>query len=115
MCQPKTDTLYSESIAGGERTAEARRRRGDNQCLRDPREGWRRRPADLDIITGLLESDGTVRDVVKVFGGQGTMNVPSWAPDSTQLACVAHPLQAGVSSPAVASDRFPAASHEQLP
>jgi hypothetical protein len=25
---------------------------------------------------------------VKLFGGQGTMNVPSWSPDSARLAYV---------------------------
>jgi TolB protein len=29
---------------------------------------------------------------VKLFGGQGTMNVPSWSPDSQHLACVSYRL-----------------------
>lgn len=49
-------------------------------------------PADVDVKIRVLERDGTVRDLVQVFGGQGTMNVPSWSPDSTRLAYVAYPI-----------------------
>ncbi|HYY10739.1 MAG TPA: hypothetical protein VE781_07345 [Kineosporiaceae bacterium] len=49
-------------------------------------------PADKQVLVRLLEKDGTVRDVVQLFGGQGTMNVPSWAPDSRRLAYVAYPI-----------------------
>lgn len=33
---------------------------------------------------------GTGRDLVTLFGGQGTMNVPSWSPDSTRFAYVTY-------------------------
>ena len=33
---------------------------------------------------------GTAHTVAKLFGGQGTMNVPSWSPDSTHLAFVSY-------------------------
>ena len=49
-------------------------------------------PADVDVLVRVLESDGTIRDLAAVFGGQGTMNVPSWSPDGTQIAFVAYPL-----------------------
>jgi Tol biopolymer transport system component len=49
-------------------------------------------PADLDVILRSLETDGTTRDLVELFGGQGTINVPSWAPDSRRFAYVAYPL-----------------------
>ena len=49
-------------------------------------------PADKEVIIHLREKDGTVRDVVHLFGGQGTINVASWAPDSRRLAYVAYPL-----------------------
>jgi len=39
-----------------------------------------------------MERDQTKRDLVQVFGGQGTMNVPSWSPDSKHLAYVAYPI-----------------------
>ena len=48
-------------------------------------------PADLDVIVRLLEPDGRVRDLVHLFGGEGTLNVASWAPDSRRLAYVAYP------------------------
>jgi len=35
--------------------------------------------------------DGSVRDLTPVlFGGQGTINVPSWSPDSRRVAFVAY-------------------------
>ncbi|HEY3339713.1 MAG TPA: biopolymer transporter Tol [Propionicimonas sp.] len=48
-------------------------------------------PADLDVIIRLLGPDGLGTDLVHLFGGQGTINVPSWAPDSTRFAYVAYP------------------------
>lgn len=48
-------------------------------------------PADHDVIIRLQE-DGATRDLVHLFGGQGTLNVASWAPDSRRLAYVAYPL-----------------------
>jgi TolB protein len=51
-------------------------------------------PADKDVIIHLREQDGTVRDLVHLFGGQGTINVASWAPDSRRLAYVAYPVEA---------------------
>jgi len=49
-------------------------------------------PADLDVIIRLLGPDGAGTDLVQLFGGQGTINVPSWSPDSTRFAYVAYPL-----------------------
>jgi TolB protein len=52
-------------------------------------------PADREVIIRLIAPDGgTSRDLATVFGGQGTMNVPSWAPDSHQLAFVEYPMRA---------------------
>jgi Tol biopolymer transport system component len=52
-------------------------------------------PADRDVIIRLVAPDGGMsRDLVTVFGGQGTMNVPSWAPDSRRLAFVEYPMGA---------------------
>jgi hypothetical protein len=39
-----------------------------------------------------LLADGNIRIVAKLFGGQGTINVPSWAPDSRRLAFVSYQL-----------------------
>lgn len=48
-------------------------------------------PADLDVVLRLIEPDGSTRDLRHLFGGQGTINVPSWAPDSRRLAYVDYP------------------------
>ncbi|WP_084105922.1 TolB family protein [Demequina sp. NBRC 110056] len=50
-------------------------------------------PENLDVILRLARPDGSDgRDLVYLFGGQGTINVPSWAPDSRSLAYVDYPL-----------------------
>ncbi|TDU89210.1 WD40 repeat protein [Kribbella voronezhensis] len=51
-------------------------------------------PEDIDDVrVRLLPSGGgSPRDLATLFGGQGTMNVPSWSPDSTRLAYVAYPV-----------------------
>jgi TolB protein len=36
--------------------------------------------------------DGKIEILAKLFGGQGTINVPSWSPDSKQLAFVSYEL-----------------------
>ena len=35
---------------------------------------------------------GEIRVVAYLYGGQGTMNVPSWSPDSTRAAFVSNSL-----------------------
>jgi len=51
-------------------------------------------PADLDVIIRVADADGAgVRDLVHLFGGQGTLNVNSWDPTGTRLAYVAYPLR----------------------
>jgi TolB protein len=49
-------------------------------------------PADIDDVRLRLLVDGEIREIATLFGGQGTMNVPSWSPDSTQFAYVAYPM-----------------------
>jgi len=36
--------------------------------------------------------DKKIRVVGKLFGGQGTMNVPSWSPDGKEFAFVSYAL-----------------------
>jgi Tol biopolymer transport system component len=36
---------------------------------------------------------GEVLVMAKLFGGQGTINVPSWSPDSEHLAFVSYQLR----------------------
>lgn len=50
-------------------------------------------PADIeDVRLRLLTPQGEIREIATLFGGQGTMNVPSWSPDSQSFAYVAYPL-----------------------
>ncbi len=50
-------------------------------------------PADVDDVRlRLLTLDGEIRELATLFGGQGTMNVPSWSPDSRFFAYVAYPV-----------------------
>jgi TolB protein len=50
-------------------------------------------PADKDVILRTMNPDGTgMRDLAAFNGGQGTINVNSWAPDNRLLAYVAYPL-----------------------
>ena len=55
--------------------------------------GTQGHPADREVLLRLCATDGTgIRDLARVFGGQGTMNVNSGAPDSRQLAYVEYPV-----------------------
>jgi len=48
-------------------------------------------PADKDVEIRLMNADGSnLRTLLKLFGGQGTLNVNSWAPDSKRLAFVSY-------------------------
>jgi Tol biopolymer transport system component len=49
-------------------------------------------PADMEVELRMMAADGgEPRTVVTLFGGQGTMNCNSWAPDSTRFAFFAYP------------------------
>ena len=51
-------------------------------------------PADKDVILRLMRPDGSEQhDIISFFGGQGTINVNSWAPDSERFAYVAYPIR----------------------
>ena len=46
-------------------------------------------PANHDVTLQLMSmADGKITLLAKLFGGQGTINVPSWSPDSTRIAFV---------------------------
>jgi len=50
-------------------------------------------PENKDVMLRLMSlADGNVTVLAKLFGGQGTMNVPSWSPDSKQVAFVSYQL-----------------------
>jgi beta-glucosidase len=50
-------------------------------------------PADKNVLLKLMPvNGGAVQTLATVFGGQGTMNVPSWSPDGKQVAFVSYLL-----------------------
>lgn len=50
-------------------------------------------PENKDVSLRLMSlSDKKVSVLAKLFGGQGTINVPSWSPDSKELAFVSYQL-----------------------
>ncbi|MGH9847635.1 MAG: TolB family protein [Blastocatellia bacterium] len=50
-------------------------------------------PANKDVMLRLVPvGGGEMQLLAKLFGGQGTINVPSWSPDSRQLAFVSYRL-----------------------
>jgi len=59
-------------------------------------------PEDVDVVVRLIEADGRRRDLAHVFGGQGTMNVPSWDPAGRRIAIVAYPLAGSTAGVTVA-------------
>ena len=52
-------------------------------------------PPDKDVLLRVMSPTGSEqRDLAAFFGGQGTINVNSWAPDSQKLAFVSYPFRA---------------------
>jgi TolB protein len=51
-------------------------------------------PNRSDVMLRIMPADGSAPPVVltRLFGGQGTINVPSWSPDSKQIAFVSYRL-----------------------
>jgi Tol biopolymer transport system component len=50
-------------------------------------------PANQDVLLRLLPlAGGKPRALATLFGGQGTINVPSWSPDGKSLAFVSYRL-----------------------
>lgn len=50
-------------------------------------------PENKDVMLRLVSlEDKTITVLAKLFGGQGTMNVPSWSPDSKALAFVSYQM-----------------------
>ncbi len=48
-------------------------------------------PPDHDVMLKIMPAaGGEAKVVARLFGGQGTMNVNSWSPDSTRLAFVSY-------------------------
>ena len=50
-------------------------------------------PENKDVMLRIMPvKGGPIEAVAKLFGGQGTMNVPSWSPDSRKVAFVSYQL-----------------------
>jgi Tol biopolymer transport system component len=50
-------------------------------------------PENKDVMLRLMSlKDRKITVLAKLFGGQGTINVPSWSPDGSQLAFVSYQL-----------------------
>jgi Tol biopolymer transport system component len=50
-------------------------------------------PANKDVCLRIMDlPDGKPRILARLFGGQGTINVPSWSPDSRSIAFVSYRL-----------------------
>jgi TolB protein len=53
--------------------------------------GVKGHPADKDVTVNLMSlADKSTKVLATLFGGQGTLNVPSWSPDSTKIAFVSY-------------------------
>lgn len=66
---------------------------GAQMCYISFPEGTLGHPADKAVILRLANPDGSgIRDFDAFNGGQGTINVPSWAPGSDRLAYVRYPV-----------------------
>lgn len=51
-------------------------------------------PANKHVELRLMDTEGTApRTLVELFGGQGTLNVNSWAPDSRRVAFVSYRIE----------------------
>lgn len=49
--------------------------------------GTRGHPADLDVSLRIMpQTGGDSRELVAIYGGQGSLNVPCWSPDSRRFA-----------------------------
>lgn len=50
-------------------------------------------PPNKNVLVRVMPvGGGEIRTIARVFGGQGTMNVPSWSPDSKSIAMVSYIL-----------------------
>ena len=55
-------------------------------------------PANKNVVLRMMPAPGAkaskpqIREIVKLFGGQGTINVNSWSPDSKKFAYVSYEL-----------------------
>ncbi|MEO8243503.1 MAG: biopolymer transporter Tol [bacterium] len=66
---------------------------GTRMCYISFPQGTLGHPADKDVILRMADPDGSnMHDFDAFNGGQGTINVPSWAPTSDRFAYVRYPV-----------------------
>jgi TolB protein len=64
---------------------------GQSLILLSYEKGVTDHPAGKDVLLRLMPTTGSkIRVIAKLFGGQGTINVPSWSPDSRSVAFVSY-------------------------
>jgi TolB protein len=64
---------------------------GQSLILLSYEKGVTDHPAGKDALLRLMPAaGGKIRVIAKLFGGQGTINVPSWSPDSRNVAFVSY-------------------------
>jgi TolB protein len=57
-------------------------------------------PENKDVTLRVMPLDGgTIEILAKLFGGQGTINVPSWSPDGRRIAFVSYQLLSSAEIP----------------
>ncbi len=49
-------------------------------------------PANKEVALRIMPVEGKPQILTKLFGGQGTLNVPSWSPDSQYVAFVSYEI-----------------------
>jgi TolB protein len=50
-------------------------------------------PANKDVMLRIMPAGGgEIQVLAKLFGGQGTINVPSWSPDNRNIAFISYRL-----------------------
>ena len=70
----------------------------DARAQRITSDGAKGHPANRNVVLrvmrlpGAKPAPGKIREVVRLFGGQGTINVSSWSPDSKRFAYVSYSL-----------------------
>ena len=82
------NTWFSHISPDGEKVAAISYHKGDS-------EPWEHLP-HKNVLLRLFDPDGrNIRTAVELFGGQGTINVNSWSPDSRYFAYIKYELPEG--------------------
>ena len=86
MTRDESNSWFPHLSPDGRRVAYIAYRKGDVEP--------EAHPANKDVELRLMPADGGgFKTIAKLFGGQGTINVSSWSPDSRTLAFVSYRLK----------------------